>query len=451
MSHGQVIYEVNLHPDPSIETEFDGWLEHHVEEMLGLPGFVGATIHHSENPADQAPLRTVRYRLRDRAALDAYLNEHAARMRADGIEHFGDRFRASRRILDAGREVKARAGPEAPCANCASPLHGQYCAHCGQRARGRMISLWELVKEASEILTSLDSRLWRTLAMLLFRPGRLTRDYLLGRRARYIPALRLFIGLSLLFFFLFSLDAHFEVDSNPPDEGDLAFQLNLGDESGPGADGVGTTVPSGDETTKPEAPGEAPANPDQPTPGNTAGQAGEEDGPPCSDVRVDWPANMQWMNQWLSTERVRTACEKIAADHGASFGGALLDNIPAMMFLFLPLMAAVMKSLYPMTRRYYVEHLLFLVHYHSFFYLLMSMNIAAGWVFDGGSLPDWPANILHAISALYLPVYLFRAMRVVYGQGRLLTGLKYLLLGLAYTTSLALFLFGTVAFTAISL
>jgi len=450
MSGGQIIYEVNLRPDPSIEAEFDGWLEHHVQEMLALPGFVGATIHRSEDPADEA-LRSVHYRLRNRAALDAYLIEHAARMRADGVERFGDSFKATRRILDAGHQVQSPSHAHAACANCGTDLQGQYCANCGQRARDRMISLWELVQEASEILTSLDSRLWRTLAMLLFRPGRLTRDYLLGRRARYIPALRLFLGLSLLFFFLFSLDTHFEVNSASGEGDETNLQFTLGDDAvdagqvpdtipDPGAQPVGQGAPDAD------VPG-----PDKTAPDTASPQAGVEEEKPCADVQVNWPASLQWMNRWLSTDRVRKACEKIAADHGASFTGALLENIPGMMFLFLPLMAAVMKSLYPLTRRYYVEHLLFLVHYHSFFYLLMSMNIAIGWIFDGESLTDWPANVLHVVSAVYLPVYLFRAMRVVYGQGRLLTGLKYLLLGVAYSTSLVLFLLGTVTITAISL
>jgi quinol monooxygenase YgiN len=228
MSRGQIIYEVNLSPDPSIEPEFDGWLEHHVEEMLELPGFVGATIHRSEDPADDRPLRSVHYRLRDRAALDAYLADHAARMRADGVRRFGDRFQATRRILDGGRDIKAPSHTLVACANCGTLLHGQYCANCGQRARDRMISLWELVTEASEILTSLDSRLWRTLAMLLFRPGQLTRNYLLGRRARYIPALRLFLGLSLLFFFLFSLDTHFDVNATAGEDNDVDLQIGLG-------------------------------------------------------------------------------------------------------------------------------------------------------------------------------------------------------------------------------
>ena len=66
--------------------------------------------------------------------------------------------------------------------------------------------------------------------------------------------------------------------------------------------------------------------------------------------------------------RLREACRKIMADQ-QSFGRALFENIPKMMFIFLPLIAAVLSVLYVRSGRYYVEHLLFVVHFHAFFFL----------------------------------------------------------------------------------
>jgi quinol monooxygenase YgiN len=436
MKRGQVIYEVTLHPEPSIQAAFDAWLAGHVQEMLALPGFLEASVYRTEDPGSGDVLRTVHYVLRDREALEAYLREHADRMRSRGIERFGEKFSASRKILESGGDVTTGQSPGERCANCESPLYGQYCASCGQRARDRMISLWEMIREASEILTSLESRLWRTLGLLLVRPGRLTRDYLLGRRARYIPALRLFLGLSLLFFFLFSLDSRLSVEAGDEDAGDISLRLQIGDEETPSNTGEETPAAGSAETTddgqEPEA-------------------LGNEEQDRCTDVQVAWPEGMGWANRWLSSERLQAACRKIVDDHGASFVRALLENIPAMMFIFVPLMAAVMKLLYPLSGRYYAEHLLFLVHFHAFFYLLLSIDQLAGWIFDGEWLPHWPASLLYAFSAVYIPVYLFRAMRVVYEQGRLMTGFKYSLLGVAYLTSLLLFLASTMTITAVTL
>lgn len=467
MSRGQVIYEVNLRPDPSIAAEFDIWLEHHVREMIGLPGFLGATIHRVDEPDGDGIQRTTYYRLKNKAALDEYFRDHAERMRADGVRRFGDKFTATRRVLDQGVELLA-ASSSVGCANCETPLQGQYCANCGQRARDRMISVWELVKEASEVLTSLDSRLWRTLGMLLFRPGRLTSDYLLGRRARYIPALRLFLGLSLIFFFLFSIDASFNVNGGESDPDDLNLQIHIGDdETEPGtidelpddAGGfefrLGEDDPPDPAESEPEAvDGQTPAS--EGGAGDPEASSQEEDpdedgSRSCEDIQVSLPESLSFMDRWLSEERVKAACEKIVADHGASFGRALLENIPLMMFMFLPAMAFLMKFFYPLTGRYYVEHLLFLVHYHSFFYLLLGIGILLDWMLIGAGGIETAGPVLFTVFAIYIPIYLFRAMRVVYGQGRLATAFKYVLLGISYLISLTLMLVITVTFTAVTL
>ncbi len=86
------------------------------------------------------------------------------------------------------------------CLNCKATLHGQYCASCGQRSTSRLISLWQLMKEAFGDLFEADSRLWQTLRPLMLSPGLLTKDYLLGRRARYMPPFRMYLVLSVVFF-----------------------------------------------------------------------------------------------------------------------------------------------------------------------------------------------------------------------------------------------------------
>lgn len=98
---GPVVYEVDVEVDNAVAADYRAWLRGHVAEMLTLPGFTGAKVYDVVEPAPSAGCirLSVQYRLRDRDALDAYLREHAPRMRADGLARFGDRFRAQRRIL----------------------------------------------------------------------------------------------------------------------------------------------------------------------------------------------------------------------------------------------------------------------------------------------------------------------------------------------------------------
>ena len=94
---------------------------------------------------------------------------------------------------------------EPRCKNCAVTRTGQYCWNCGQRARSRVITLWELSRDLIGDVFELDSRLWRSLLPLLFRPGQLTEDYLEGRRVRYVPPFRMYLVLGIVFFLLANL------------------------------------------------------------------------------------------------------------------------------------------------------------------------------------------------------------------------------------------------------
>ena len=102
---GPVVYEVDVEVDNAVAADYRVWLRDHVAEMLALPGFTGAKVYEVVEPPPSAGCirLCVQYRLRDRDALEAYLREHAPRMRADGVARFGDRFRAQRRVLTALR------------------------------------------------------------------------------------------------------------------------------------------------------------------------------------------------------------------------------------------------------------------------------------------------------------------------------------------------------------
>ena len=100
-SHMSVIYEVNLAVDREIAVEYRSWLTLHVQEMLALPGFTGARIMETVQDETATPeiVFCTQYELVDQGALEEYLRVHSSRMRADGVNRFGDRFRSTRRIL----------------------------------------------------------------------------------------------------------------------------------------------------------------------------------------------------------------------------------------------------------------------------------------------------------------------------------------------------------------
>lgn len=100
-SEAGIVYEVNVEVDAGIATAYRAWLHDHIAEILALPGFVDARAFDVlDPPASSGRIGLcVQYRLTDADALDAYLRDHAPRLRADGVARFGERFRAQRRVL----------------------------------------------------------------------------------------------------------------------------------------------------------------------------------------------------------------------------------------------------------------------------------------------------------------------------------------------------------------
>jgi hypothetical protein len=290
------------------------------------------------------------------------------------------------------------------CANCHTPLRGPYCFVCGQRNEPHVHSFWEFLREAAEGLTHADARVWRTLWSLLFRPGFLTVEHRSGRRARYLPPFRLYLVLSVLFFLVAAAMPH-EV---------AMLNLNL----------EGAKV-----TTSLEPDPSAP-------PGETREARAER---MCGQMNYSGP----WQS-WLEP-RVKESCRKIWQDGGRGLGTAMLHNTPRALFVLLPLLALVMRLMY--LRPYYVEHLLFFIHTHSFIFLLLLLYLPiSGWVEN-----TWIENPLFILVVLYIPWYIYRAMRRVYGQGRLATLFKYVVLSLAYITCVALMIAITTMYTILTL
>jgi hypothetical protein len=86
------------------------------------------------------------------------------------------------------------------CRNCSAPLEGPFCARCGQKATPLNPTLRGLARDAALELLDFDGRIFRTVRLLLARPGFLTREHLAGRRARYVSPIRLYLVFSVAFF-----------------------------------------------------------------------------------------------------------------------------------------------------------------------------------------------------------------------------------------------------------
>jgi hypothetical protein len=296
---------------------------------------------------------------------------------------------------------------EAPtCANCGASVQGRYCGRCGQRLEHEIHSVWHFTREATEDLTHADSRLWGTMNALIFKPGFLTREFLDGRRVRYLPPLRLYLVLSVVFFLIIGSGTH-----NPK-----AISL-VTDKRGTQSYAV---VSPEDVDYLTARPGE--------TPEQRADRVCKPD--------YDGPAREYVL------PLITKACRRSILDNGHTMFEALMHNLPRAMFIFLPALAVLMKLLYRRPRRYYVEHLLFFVHNHAFAFALFGVYALLARLLPA-ALEDW----LQLVVWLYFPYYLFVSMRRVYGQGRFRTSLKFVALSFTYFFGAVITLLLTVSYS----
>ncbi len=425
------IYEVTISIDREVIDQFDEWLTHHVEEMLQISGICRALVFEQEDDDQGRARRIAHYYFVSDADLERYLSEQAEAMRQSASDRFAGRFEASRRVLRHTDIAEDKQKPVEVCLNCGTKLDGQYCGNCGQRATSRLISVWELLKDAFGDLLELDSRLWRTLVPLVIRPGQLTRVYLQGRRARFMPPFRMYLVLSIFFFLVAFFDPReelgilFDTQAPAPTES----EENASDASAIREEVLRDLAEAGLVVDDP---------------------AGTEDA--SSDENCDLDdfdsADLpRWLASRLTKERLQVMCDRVIADDGRAFANKLLDNVPAALFVLLPLMALVLKILYPLSKRFYVEHLLFVVHYHSFVFLILSLQLLFTRLGTLFRVPEPAIDITVFAALLYVPVYLYKALRRVYEQGRLFTILKFQILTFAYCAGLII-MFGLVALFA---
>ena len=336
--------------------------------------------------------------------------------------------------------------PDRPCLNCGDPTPGEYCRSCGQRKVAVLVSVRAMFMDLLEDEFLLNRRLPRTLSSLVLRPGFLTVEHVNGRIARYIRPLRLYLASSIVFFLLFSFfslrmlsQADFAV--SPPAVG-AADSLGVAaiDSLLAGIDEtlsdstLPTTATMGLEQgrraleaqrARALAGGDTLAAPDsaatRPAPGPREPRTVRE---MLGDASISVNTGVEALDSAL-VRRARLLGEMTPRQAAERLIGESLNYVPTMMFVLLPVFALALKLLYVRRRRFYAEHFVFLLHTHAFVFLIFTALLITR---AAVSVPNWLIGLLFG----WVAVYIYVAMKRVYGQGWFRTLLKYWALGWFY-------------------
>lgn len=316
------------------------------------------------------------------------------------------------------------------CLNCEAPLHGEFCSNCGQSSKGINHFFLTLINEAFEEVFSRNSRFWKTLIYLLFRPGMLSQEYCKGRRVSYIRPVKLYFFTSIIFFVTIAMiNFYKEVSSFDSDDGVTLLGKK-----------VEVQIIQDEEIDTAQISEDIAENNDVSDLVDS-----EED---TIDVFIhSLSIETETGFPKLIKTKLKTAIESIEQDPNIA-GSILLDFAPPVIFCLLPLFALLLKLSYLTKRVYYTEHLILALHNHSFLFLMLTLNLVIALALHRF---NQIAEVLMPILFLWIPIYMWLSMKYVYKQGSLATSLKYIILGTSYLTLVLsgivlCFIFGVMTF-----
>lgn len=291
------------------------------------------------------------------------------------------------------------------CPNCGTPLPPafEFCPTCGQENHELKVPFRHMVYEFVEGITHFDAKVWNTLRAMAV-PGRITAEFLVGRRARYVPPVRLYIFVSLVFFFLLNALMNHRFDEQGRRDGTAARTDTV---RAPVRSGVHTTVRDGDSTPVADD-GDLSISM---TLSDDERTALKERLPHLSRTQVD-SVLISMGNprpNWFQRRLLMAVVHIPVGDDANSYIGHLVTrSLSLLMFLLMPFLALLLKVFFARKRLYY-EHLIFSIHTHTAFFLLFSTLCALGLLMDG-VVQLWVVRL----TWLGAGAYMLSALRRVY-------------------------------------
>lgn len=307
------------------------------------------------------------------------------------------------------------------CENCGSALQGPFCHRCGQHDFDFKQGFGHAFHDALENFFHFDAKLFRNTVTLLFRPGVLSAEFNAGHRVAQMPPLRLYIFVSILFFFVTAISkpkpaAQF---SAPRMDAGARAELNQV------LDDVAKKEPESRSKIEEFKAGLARV---QPAP--TRAASPHESAPAPVPVKLKPQKDDTFVEQLL---REKTAH---ALTHQHEIGEAFAHSVPKMLLVCLPFFALYTRFLFRKSGHAYLQHFVIALHFHTFIFLWLLFR--SGW----GGLAGLASTKLHAAVVIacnaWLVLYPFLMLRRLFANSWKRTIFKTIVLTLVYVMTLSL-------------
>jgi len=332
---------------------------------------------------------------------------------------------------------------ENDCLNCGTILEGKFCHNCGQENLQVKESFGHMMNHAISDYFHFDHQFFQTIKPLLFKPGFLTNEYLAGKRAKYLHPVKMYIFISVMYFLLFFKQGdpvHVNVHQDL-----TAIQLQ-----------EATGKINQNSLLSPKTKAEAIRNlyrsngylmvnnhPVKDTLKKSRKIIDEKEdrliSPTTSDTSYEQYLYSQsklpearrdgWFERYYNKKAFIITKQKI--DLKELIGESSKHNFPKLMFLLLPLFALILSIAFRRNNKYYVEHLIYSIHLHSFLFLflgiiaIVKLFIPSNWEMLNG--------LIGFAAFVSITLYLYQSLRTVYNRGPFRTITKLLGISLVYS------------------
>ena len=322
------------------------------------------------------------------------------------------------------------------CLNCNFVVEQRYCPNCGQENTISTKSFHHLFIHFFEDLTHYDNAFWRTIFYLFFKPAALTRAYLSGKRLSYLAPIRLYIFISFITFLLISLfPNHTEKETAVPiiiEKKQLTIpsidSLHIEEKSVDGLTKVGLLSQKNNDTIKKILLQTTTTDTTEVIKKEVADfgykSINELDSiQKNGNERVKVSGTEYWfLKKWLAVKEENTN-EQIIAKFSESF----TNNLPKLLFLYMPVFAFLLWLFHDKKKWYYFDNGIFTLHYFSFLLLLILILFFIDKLFPllgKDPIVSWIHFGLKSAGIFWMIYYFFPAHRRFYGEKIMVSLLK---------------------------
>ncbi len=349
------------------------------------------------------------------------------------------------------------------CSNCGTPLLGEHCYHCGQPVKGLVRRFSSVLGDVADTLFEIDTRLTRTVAPLLLRPGFLSLEYFAGRRVRYVSPVRLFFFVSVVAFFVaqWSFDQSntqaVQFDDNGINKAmTVAAVEQERDAALHAIDASTAAIAVAPDVARDIAKAGAKIRAQADARIAELNAAQKQGKPPPKHLdKLTFGGDTPWdpvknpfrfsalpafANGWLNQMAGRAQDNLARVQHDQRLlWDAWLSAVPSTLFLLLPLFAVLLKIAYAFKRRLYMEHFIVALHSHAFLCFALLLVLVLNGLAGVTTSPWMHAPLEWAKVALivWMPLYLLLMQKRVYQQGWIMTMIKYGVLAMIYLVLLS--------------